>query len=180
MTVKSKEAIKEAFDAEVKKISVLGRPLTSGEIRWLEEIFGSEIKYEKVRVRRGVLVGVGNRAEAITLDNLISFATNTYEDDFTANPLLDVLALLAHEITHVWQRQKRVRGYWWVKALFEHIKYGDTVYDYVPDGSKKLKDYRFEQQGQIVQDYVMKRALHDPEADILERIIRRSIPPLQA
>lgn len=148
------------------------RCLTSGESCWLRNIFGSSIDYEKIRLRRVMLLA---RGSALTIDNTISFSKDSYFEDFSLSGIIGPLALLVHEVTHVWQYQNRIHGYWWMKAGLEHIRHGRHVYEYKLDRNKKLDEYRFEQQAQIVQDYVYARDTADQRAPVFEEIIYRSI-----
>lgn len=129
--------------------------------------------YEKIRLRRGLLLTI--RGSAVTIDNTVSFSKNSYFQDFSLNESIGPLSLLAHEVTHVWQYQNRVRGYWWMKAALEHLRHGSHVYEYRLDRSKSLEEYRYEQQAQIVQDYIFAKAMADFRVPVFEEIIYRSI-----
>ncbi len=124
-------------------------------------------------MRRDWLINL--RSEAITLNSIISFSNRTYRDDFSVAESLALLSLLAHEITHVWQYQNCIRSYWWMKAGLEHLQFGKHTYEYELDESKRLDEYRFEQQAQIVQDYVIARETGARLLPVFETIIYRSI-----
>jgi len=86
-------------------------------------------------------------------------------DDYSAS-------LLIHEVTHVWQYQHRdVTGYTRWKAAAESIEYGRKgAYGYELDSLKSFNQYRFEQQGQMMQDYYM-RKVNGRDASAFESII---------
>lgn len=148
------------------------RNLTDKESDWLKTFFGNSIDYSKVRLQRLFLIARGG---AMTINNTISFSDGSYSADFSSSESIGPLGLLAHELTHVWQYQNQVRGYWWMKAGLEHIRHGRYVYEYKLDRRKSLEEYRFEQQAQIVQDYVYAKAAADLREPIFEEIIYRSI-----
>ncbi len=99
-----------------------------------------------------------NKSNAMVIKNNIYYKSDAYKADlaagFPTNVFVDDLDLLGHEIMHVWQYQNRDRtGYSLLAVALEHIRYSDP-YDYHIVPGKKFLDYRFEQQGRIVQDYV--------------------------
>lgn len=125
---------------------------------------------------------IRGRAEALVLGNRIFYAAASYQDDFLPRwpGEIDIsdAALLAHEITHVWQAQNRaVTGYSLAKALGEHLRHDDP-YAYDLEPGKGFLEYRFEQQGRIVQDYVMLLYSnpHDPKFPALEGLVREVFP----
>lgn len=149
-----------------------GRRLKAGEIAFLRTVFQDAVDYGLMRVKKGSLLTIA--AGGVTIDNVVNINPDWYFEDFSTAPL-DGQALLAHETTHVWQYQRGIRGYRWLKAAWEHVRYGKATYDYVLDKNKALTDYRFEQMGQIVQDY-FRLAPDAPERALYEAVIARSIP----
>lgn len=144
------------------------RPLTTGEREFLQTIYHDTIDYDLVKIQKGLFLKINT--SAMVVDNSISFRERFYSEDFTQNPRQNLLALLAHEACHVWQFQNL--HYFWAKAVLEHLWYRKRVYDYLPKENTILTDYRFEQQGKIVQDYVQG---NHPQRELLERIIRGAI-----
>jgi len=148
-----------------------GRGLTAGEVTLLRGVFHDAIDYSLMRVRKGSLLTIA--AAAVTLDNLVSFNPSGYFEDFASAPR-EHQGIFIHEGVHVWQYQRRVRNYSWPKAAWEHLRYGKAAYDYVLDRRKALTDYRFEQMGQIVQDFFLLPP-DAPERAAYEEVIYRSI-----
>ena len=140
------------------------RLLTAGEREFLKTIFHDTIDYDRVKIQKGLFLKINTGA--MVVDNSISFKENLYAADFTQNPRQNLLALLAHEACHVWQFQNL--RYCWPLAVLEHIRYRGRVYDYQPRENTILTDYRYEQQGRIVQDYVGGK---HPQRALLEEII---------
>jgi hypothetical protein len=109
-----------------------------------------------------------NDIGAITIGHNIFFVE--YEPDYSL--LLNDLALLAHENIHVWQWEHyRLSHYTLAKVLWEHIHCGSHVYDYKITPGKKFLSYRYEQQGQMIQDYVTYKCTGDPRATALANVI---------
>jgi hypothetical protein len=78
---------------------------------------------------------------------------------------------LAHELTHVWQWQRRdLTGYHPYKASLEHVELDDP-YLLEIDPARGFLDYGYEQQGVIVEEFVCCRAL-DPEGTRTEALYR--------
>jgi hypothetical protein len=132
--------------------------------------------------KKGLSGMKGGSADAITFFNTIYFDNGYYSDDILEGYpdfiFINDAALLAHEVTHVWQYQNRdITGYHPVKALFEHIQYSDP-YSYTLTPGKKFLDYRYEQQGRIVQDYILIYYVNssDPRVATYEKLIKESIP----
>lgn len=95
----------------------------------------------------------------VTIKNDIYFSKRAYQTDFAAGFPTEVnfsdLGLMAHEVMHVWQHQNRKRtGYSLLVVASEHLRYRDP-YQYTIVNGKKFLKYRFEQQAQMVQDYVV-------------------------
>lgn len=100
-----------------------------------------------------------DRPDALTLGNHIYYQRDMYRDNFARGPNGEVpvwdLALLAHEITHVWQNQHRARtGYSLAAVILEHLRY-DQPYAFRLAPGKAFLEYRFEQQGAMIQRYVI-------------------------
>ncbi|MEJ8561651.1 DUF4157 domain-containing protein [Yoonia sp. GPGPB17] len=93
-------------------------------------------------------------APAMAVGNTVFFNRDRYVDDFSTTAYRDDLWLMAHELVHVWQWQNRDEvGYSFSKIVSEHLNYGDAVYYYQLETGKAFTDYRFEQQGAIVECY---------------------------
>ena len=102
------------------------------------------------------------RARVITIGNTVFYLTSD-SDFYSSNialgwpnpPIRNGIALLAHELVHVWQYQNRkLTGYSLTKVLAEHVKYPNP-YNYNLLPGKDFLSYRFEQQGSIVEDFVI-------------------------
>lgn len=156
----------------------LGRGLTEGEIKFLDGYFFGQVQYDRIRVIKG---GVPNpKSGAMTINSLIFFQTFNYTDDFSTSDTVFKKAIFVHEVCHVWQYQKKIKGYWWFKALLEHIKFGKETYKYQLESDKTFADYRFEQMGQMIEDYAYLRESGQPvepyEAVIYSTIPRKPVP----
>lgn len=79
------------------------------------------------------------------------------------------MALLIHEMCHVWQYQNL--NYRWYKAGIEHVKFGKSTYSYNIEDHNKLTDFRYEQQGDIMADYYKLCLKENPKAKIYENVI---------
>lgn len=112
---------------------------------------------------------LNSQAEAVVLGNNIYYLSSTYKADFAPGfpNIVNVteLGLLAHELVHVWQHQNRCRtGYSLLAIALERLRI-DKPYEYQIVPGKSFLDYRFEQQGAIMQTYVMLAfSTADPEA----------------
>jgi hypothetical protein len=121
------------------------------------------------------------RPEAVTVCNDIYYLQN-YADDFLSGWPRSInvgdASLLAHEMTHVWQYQNRgLTGYSLVKVIAEHLRHKDP-YAYSIEPGKSFLDYRYEQQGAIVQRYAFLLFVNTDPAEFqqLERLIKDVIP----
>ncbi|RWM15687.1 hypothetical protein [Mesorhizobium sp.] len=94
----------------------------------------------------------------------------TYQD-------IHLLARLAHEIMHVWQFQNsKITGYSFLRIAIERISLGEAAYDYKPlQPGRPFLAYRFEQQGQIVEDYVVYAHTNPAEAARYRRLISKAL-----
>jgi hypothetical protein len=87
---------------------VAKRPLTLGEIRLAQDIFGAALPYDRVRFSDGAggnpaaMAAFRNGNTAITLRRTVYFAPRRFRPDFTLGTAQDQ-ELFAHEMTHVWQ-----------------------------------------------------------------------------
>lgn len=138
-----------------KKLQAQGdRAMTEYEIRQASRVFGGAIDYSKVQVSDGSvsaeILSAGGYAR--TIGNTINYPDGASRD----------MALMIHELTHVWQYQH----FGWryapqaLKAqIFEGYDYADegksaeqTLKDARAAG-KTIHSYNREQQGDILQDY---------------------------
>lgn len=124
------------------------RALTVGERQALETLFCGGVALEPVRIQA---VRAPGSLTALALGNTVLVREGYYVEDFAADPYR--LALLAHEVAHVWahQRHGRAPG---VQALGEHLRRGESVYAYTPYGQPFASLGR-EQQGQAVYDFAL-------------------------
>jgi hypothetical protein len=121
------------------------RALTEGEIALVGSMFGHAINCAPVRVRRRKWFPLQPRNTLMAPMGHVHFhpASSWYRDDF-ATASLDLQALFLHEMTHVWQTQRR--GRWYLIACRPF----SSRYDYALKPGWPLVRYGIEQQGEIV------------------------------
>ena len=166
-----------------------GRALTDTETDFLSKHHGDSLNYSRMRMIDGALVGevtferkprprvtcrerilppvkkevVTVSPAAVTLFNRIFFAKDWYVENYVPEypgqlHLVGAM-LLAHEATHVWQRQNRkITGYQPLKAAAEHNA-SDDPYLFDLDDKPEFLSFGYEQQGAIMEEYVCCRAL---------------------
>jgi hypothetical protein len=122
-----------------------GRPLTPGEVDLARSIFGDAIDYSRVRLFRGKWWPLQPRRSAMAPTGDIWFHPDGggWSEDFAQEPL-GQQAFWMHEMTHVWQAQKRGRFY---LPLMRH-PFCRYRYQLVP--GRPLDRYGLEQQAEIV------------------------------
>jgi RHS repeat-associated protein len=123
------------------------RALTAGEISFLRPIYGDKVDYSAIDIKKGGIPTWGGYAAV--MKNNIYFPSKEYSEDFSLGEI-DDRAWLVHEVAHVWQYQN-IPDYHWRKALAEQSL--DDTYGYCLDSSKTLRNYRWEQQATIIEDY---------------------------
>jgi hypothetical protein len=121
------------------------RPLTPGEADLAHSIFGGALSVASVRIIRGrwwplqpsgvIMAPTGNIH--------VHPKSDFWRDDYAAAPL-PLQALLLHELTHVWQSQRRGRFY---LPLMRH-PFCRYRYDFAP--GRPFERYGLEQQAEIV------------------------------
>ncbi len=147
-----------------------GRSLTPEERVQLRSVFHDLVDYSAVRIQHKSMPAV---MTAIVFRDRILFRSGYYVDDFSQDYLK--MALLVHEVAHVWQSQ-RDPGYTLFSAMTEHLINGDDVYRYKDDGFglRALSDFGYEQQGRILADYYIQRHLGE-SVQVFEETINQSI-----
>lgn len=122
------------------------RPLTAEEIDIARNIFGDTIRYEKVRMNSRSRFTYRSKAIAFVTFDIINYT------DHISTPVF------IHEMVHVWQ-YTHFGVIYIPKALRaqnskEGYNYGgvENLYKAMNSG-KKLTDFNFEQQGDIIEDY---------------------------
>jgi hypothetical protein len=167
------------------------RALTPAERAFTDSVLGPAIDATNVRIVKGSVSGLvrteipvrprttcremiqqprtepapGSYA-AMALGERVFYMRDVYRDDFLAaypeSMELQQAMRLAHEMTHVWQWQRRnLTGYHPLRAGFEHVE-KDDPYLLEIDPGKPFLAYAYEQQGVIVEEFVCCRAL-DPD-----------------
>jgi hypothetical protein len=121
------------------------RALTEGERVLVQEVFGSAIALDPVRIRRRRFFPFqAVQTVMAPMGHLHFHPRGThYRDDF-AEAALSLQGLFVHEMVHVWQTQQN--GRWWL-PLMRHpfCRYG---YRFVP--GKPFLHYGIEQQAELV------------------------------
>jgi len=144
------------------------RKLNQNELRILKSLYFNEVNYDKVKIsNQHIFSKILKRYSAIVFDNTIIFTRKNFKDDFSKTK--SDMALLVHEICHVWQYQNL--SYRWYKAGFEHLKYRKETYKYNINDNRKLINFRFEQQGEILADYYRKKLYLSSETSVYEDVI---------
>lgn len=127
--------------------------LNEKELTILQSVFGNSIDYSKVKIYSG---GIWSYKSTRTVGNSIYF-----QEDYEFEKYRDltyIRSILIHEFVHIWQYQ----NFGWKYAfgslfdqLISFIFTGERngAYRYTLEENKKLIDYGFEQQAQIIQDY---------------------------
>ena len=146
------------------------RPLTQGEIALSRSIFGGSIDYDRVRIVRGRWWLFQPKGVVMAPTGNIHFhpADPRWSDDFAAESLA-LQGLFIHEMTHVWQTQKRGKYY---LPLMRHpfCRYG-----YQLQAGRQFDRYGLEQQAEIVRH----RFLADRGATV-PRHCERDLLPFEA
>jgi hypothetical protein len=121
------------------------RSLTAGEIALARPIFRDSIDYSKVRLIRRKWWPLQPKGIAMAPCGNIHFhpSGELWSPDFSAEPL-HRQGLFIHELTHVWQAQKRGRFY---LPLMRH-PFCRYRYEIVP--GRPFERYGLEQQAEIV------------------------------
>ena len=126
------------------------RPLTPGEIALARSVFGNAIDYAPVRMIRRRWWPFQPKGVVMAPSGNIHFHPDSHlwSEDF-AHERLSLQGLFIHEMTHVWQAQKRGRFY---LVLMRHpfCRYGYTI-----DPSRRFDHYGLEQQAELVRHRFM-------------------------
>lgn len=121
------------------------RPLTDGEIALARTVFGDAVDYARVRIIRGRWWPFQPRGIVMAPTGNIHFhpADPRWSQDYSLESLA-LQGLFIHEMTHVWQSQKRGRYY---LPLMRHpfCRYG-----YQLEPGRRFDRYGLEQQAEIV------------------------------
>jgi hypothetical protein len=123
----------------------VSRPLTPGEIELARSIFGDAIDYSKVRLIKGKWWPFHPRNAAMAPTGHIWFhpVAGGFSDDFSEEPL-GSQGFFIHELTHVWQAQKRGRFY------LPLMRHPFCRYAYRLKDGRPFDRYGLEQQAEIV------------------------------
>ena len=122
-----------------------GRPLTAGEVELARSVFGDAMDYAPVRMIRGKWWPLQPRRSAMAPTGNIWFHPDGggWSDDFSCEPL-GLQAFWMHEMTHVWQAQKRGRFY------LPLMRHPFCRYQYELQPGRPFERYGIEQQAEIV------------------------------
>ena len=121
------------------------RPLTPGEIELARSVFGEAIDYGQVRLVRGKWWPLQPKGIVMAPMGHIHFHPHgeQWSDDFAREPL-GRQGLFIHEMTHVWQAQRK--GRFWLPLM----RHPFCRYDYALREGQPFNRYGIEQQAEIV------------------------------
>ena len=135
------------------------RLLTLAEVDAVHEVFGGQIRYDRVRLQNGAggnpaaMMAFKNGNTAITLRNRVYYRPDLYSDDFTAEGADK--PLFVHEMTHVWQYSRlgvvRFLARYGRELAACRFRPGD-MYKY-EKGKTRFSEARLEAQAQMAGDY---------------------------
>ena len=128
------------------------RPLTHGETELARSVFGDAIDYARVRLirRKWWLVQPRNIIMAPCGNLHFHPGGNAWSDDFSKERM-PLQGLFIHEMTHVWQTQRKGRFY------LPLMRHPFCRYDYAIRAGWPLERYGLEQQAEIVSHAFMMR-----------------------
>ena len=133
-----------------------GRPLTEAERNLAASMFGGAIDYDRVRIHAAKWWPFQPRRIAMAPDGHIWFHPHgeLFCDDFCGQSL-GAQGMFIHEMTHVWQAQRRGR---WYLPLMRHPF---CRYDYAIRPGWTLEKYGIEQQAEIVRHaFLLRQGAH--------------------
>lgn len=147
------------------------RPLSPGEIAMARSMFGDAIDYSQVRLVKGKWWPFQPRTAAMAPTGNIHFHPHgdLWSDDFAAESL-SRQGLFIHEMTHVWQSQKRGRLY------LPLMRHPFCRYRYDLREGWPFERYGLEQQAEIVRHlFLGQNGVKLPQTQEVERL-QRCIP----
>ncbi|MCK8499219.1 eCIS core domain-containing protein [Myxococcus fulvus] len=138
----------------------VGRRLTGFEVALLRPVFGTSLDYAAVRVKEGPAGVLGIPGRAFVHGDTVFIPPRSGPTD---------AALLAHELTHVWQHQHGGTAY--LSAALAAQFWGDG-YDWRKGVHAGLRweEFNPEQQAQLVEDATVAGLVHPGQAALSQRI----------
>jgi hypothetical protein len=180
-------------------LAACGRPLSTGEKSFLNQLYGPTFTTERARLHNGALVGsvtfhrkarprltcrerifpptrdeiVTTSPAAVALFNHVFFAKPLFSKDYLHgypdSMSLHAAMLFAHEATHIWQWQNRAQTGY--HPLKAAAEHGavNDPYLFEIKTENRFLNYPYEQQASLVEEYVCCTAL-DPAAPRTKRL----------
>lgn len=147
------------------------RSLTCRETALARGVFGDAIDYRRVRLVRRRWLPFQPRSTVMAPTGNIHFhpRSHLWSEDFASEPL-HRQGLFIHEMTHVWQAQKRGRFY---LPLMRH-PFCRYAYRIAP--GRSFERYGLEQQAEIVRHAFMAASGAEPPVDVPADLL--PFPPL--
>ncbi|MBZ4411935.1 DUF4157 domain-containing protein [Myxococcus sp. XM-1-1-1] len=138
----------------------VGRRLTGFEVSLLRPVFGTSLDYAAVRVKEGPVGVLGIPGRAFVHGDTVFIPPRSGPTD---------AALLAHELTHVWQHQHGGTAY--LSAALAAQFWGDG-YDWRKGVQAGLRweELNPEQQAQLVEDATVSGLVHPGQAALSQRV----------
>lgn len=129
-----------------------GRRLTAGERAMVREMFGDAIDAERVRIHRRKWFFLHPDKVIMAPDGHIWVPpkSDLWADDYSEAPI-GLQGLFVHEMTHVWQAQRKGR---WYLPLMRH-PFCRYDYSFIP--GRPLARYGLEQQAEIMRHVFLQR-----------------------
>lgn len=146
------------------------RPLTPGEIRLAQSIFGDAVDYAAARIADRKWAFFQPRNVVMAPTGCIHFHPEggLYRDDFAAADL-SLQSLFLHEMTHIWQAQTKGRFY------LPLMRHPFCRYAYRFEAERPFTAYGLEQQAELVRHLFLaqKGAPHPgaPPLDSLQKTV---------
>lgn len=150
-----------------------GRTLTDAEVDLARSLFGGAVDYNAVRIHHRKWFPFHPRRAVMAPDGHIWVHPkgDLWSDDY-AKDRLGLQALFAHEMTHVWQAQRKGRWY----LVFMRHPFCRYAYRFVP--GRRFEDYGLEQQAEIVRHVFLGRLGEPPptvpDVKLLEAVLPAS------
>lgn len=128
------------------------RPLTLGERAMAASVFGDAIDYERVRIhlRKWFFLHPAKVIMAPDGHIWVHPKSGLWADDYSAASI-GLQGLFVHEMTHVWQAQRK--GKWYLPLM----RHPFCRYDYVFVPGRPIEQYGLEQQAEIVRHIFLQR-----------------------